>query len=381
MPDMHSHALVSFALDREGRVLATGSSGGDEAEMPVTGVVLWDVRSGRPLHSVAVEGGIGLPDQLRNGLQFSPSGKLLGYNYFTNAVGVLDVQAGTVILQAHPSIDDGPPAFVLGDDLAFFGSTSALNCSDDALGTIAPVRGGQLTCFAGKNVSGSLHPVAFRNGVIHGVSESKLRSVDASTGALVREQPLLPNASGDEWWRFAQSGRWLAAAAEDPRQGTPAVAGVTLIDLDSGQVLVTDVGLRRVNGVTFDANGQRWAAVQASREVGSPKTHKAVLFEGARRLGEIAGPFEPIDWMSFADGLPFTFSPDGKQALLLRPAGRVERWQVDDLGRAPTVLPRLDGVEGLAWPAPDLAIAIGPRVLYFLAMPAGEVIARHSFPE
>jgi hypothetical protein len=380
----HTHKLVSFAIDREGRLLATGSDGGDEAYAPVPAIVLWDIRAARPLHTVAVAGGIGLPDQLRRGLQFSASGKLLGFNYFTNAVGILDVMSGKVAFELHPSVDDGPPSYCLGDDdrSSFFGTSTAFE-SQDAIGSLA--RDGTLSPFSSPDTTDTLDAVVLRQHILHGVTEGHaLHSIDIRTRKLVRQLPLLPsNAGRDGHYTLAPSpsGRWLAVSSEDPRCGRPAVAGTSLIDLESGDRVVFDPSLTHVSGFAFDAAEKRWAAVRASRNVKQGRTHGVTVFEGGRTLATLPGPLEPLDWLSFADGVPFCFSPDGTQALLLRPAGRIERWRIGADARQESTLPRLDGMNGLLWPAPDVAIALGPRTIAFLRMPAGELIAQYHFPE
>lgn len=107
----HPHAMISFALSRDGRQLATGSECGADGdyESPVVGVVLWDVATGSARHVVPVEGGIGLGDQLRRGLAFCADGTTLAYNYFTNLVGALDTQTAQVRLEAVASDNDPSP--------------------------------------------------------------------------------------------------------------------------------------------------------------------------------------------------------------------------------------------------------------------------------
>jgi hypothetical protein len=380
----HLHKLVSFAIDREARLLATGSDGGDEYETKVPAIVLWDIRSARPVHTIAVAGGIGLPDQLQRGLQFSLSGKRRGYNFFTNAVGILDVRSGDVVLEAHPSIDDGPPTYALGDDdrTAFFGSASSFRCQG-AIGAMA--RDGQVDAFSSPDTREAIQPVVLRDHVVHGVTRSRaLHSIDVRNQALVRQLPLLPdNAGRDGLYTIAPSpsGRWLAVSSEDPRCGRPAIAGTSLIDLDSGNRLAHDPSVTHVSGFCFAAVGRRWAAVHASSVKAQRGTHGITVFDGNRKLATLPGPLEPIDRFRFADGLPFSFSPDGTHALLLRPAGYLECWRLDPTPTQVSALPRFEGINGLAWPAPDVAIALGPRAVAFLAMPVGELVAQHPFPE
>lgn len=370
-PPLHMHKVVSFAADRAGVLLATGSVGGDDAESPVVGLVLWEIHSGRPLHSVAVAGGVGLQDQLHHGVRFSASGKRLGYNYFTNAVGVLDVTSGKVVLEAHASIDDGPPAFGLSDDdvSIFVAQTSALDCHD-ALGTIASLPSGKLACFASADAKGPFHVSAFRRGVIHGIDREKVRSIDAHSRKLVRERPL-PTAvgSGHFLTDTSPSGHWLGVASDG--------GGASLLDLDTGAVTLVDPKLTYASGFAFDAAEHRWAVVRAQEQ----RAQGVALFDGSRTLGAIPGPLQMADWLNFADGLPFAFSPDGKSALLLRPGGTLERWRVDGPVREAVLAPRLDGARGVLWPAADRAVVIGPRLLVFLEMGGGAIIAQHHFPE
>jgi hypothetical protein len=284
---MHENAIASFAVSRDGQWLATGSDCGPEGDFvsPAVGVVLWDLASGEPRASVAVEGGIGLCD-------------------------------------------------VDGHKLA---------AADRVHHSIAKRQ----------------HPIGTRGG---------------------RPERVLPLLEG---WREgldgyftltpSPSGRMIAASSEDPRCGRPAIVGTSLINADTGARVFASSSLTHVSAFVFDQSETRWATVSASRNV-RPPPHVVHMFSSDSHVGEIRGPFAPIDWQQFADGVPFVFSPDGKAALVVRPDGEIERFSAD--GSPAGRLARVEGASGLLWPRPDLVVAAGTTVVAFVRVPSGEVSVR-----
>jgi hypothetical protein len=106
---------VSVAVSRDGAQVATGSSydGNDEGD---EGVVVWDVATGRMTKRVVVEGGVGIDDCLADGLGFSPDGTLLGVNFATNTVGIIDLATGALVFAPETDGGDSAPRWLFRDD-------------------------------------------------------------------------------------------------------------------------------------------------------------------------------------------------------------------------------------------------------------------------
>jgi hypothetical protein len=383
----HPHAILSVAVSSDGRTLVTGSECDvetDDIEARHVGVVTWDVQRGVARATIPVVGGVGLGDQLRRGLRFSADGALLGFNYSTNQVGVVDVAQGRAVLEAWFTGNDNAPSFALADDAEeiFVGGVDGFG---DTIGAIAPARGGdrpQLRCVSFTGGDGGSNALSFRRGVVHAVCDEQLVSIDVRGGAPPRVMPLLGHwrAGLDAHYAIepSPSGRHVAVGAVDPRCGRPALTGVSLIDVDSGRRVFEDASMADAVGFTFAAREPRWAALSAKRRPGHPIT-EITIFEGARKLGVIAGPLEVADWQRFADGAPLAFSPDGRSALLLRPRGVLERGTLEPRPSF-AALATIEGAQGVLWPLPDIVIAIGPRVLAFIDAARGSIRQRHTFP-
>lgn len=368
----HPHAICSFAVSRDGTTLATGSEATPEhADDPTVGIVLWDVATGSARRSVAVEGGVGLSDQLRRGLAFSSDGARLGFSFHTNGVGVLDVATGDVLLRAYASGGDSAPSFALdpaGTHVLIQGSEG---CRGPAIASIyGTSTGGLEACVAPSGLSGDVEVLAWRGDTLHVSSGRDLISIDAASHAIVRRSDWLPHPQSAWAWP-SPSGRRVATTVRDR-------AGVTLIDVDTHARLFMDAQLSAISAFTFDRDERRWAAVSAERRVRAP-VGGATLFEDARPLGTIAGPLAPIDWQLFADGVPMAFAPDGRRAIVVRPSGDLERWSLVGAPTREATIASVPGASGLLWPTDDVCIAMGPRLLVFLRASDGTVIARHDF--
>ena len=368
----HPHAMISFAFCRDGRQLATGSECGADGdyESPVIGVVLWDVASGAARHVVPVEGGIGLGDQLRRGLAFCADGTTLAYDYFTNLVGALDTKTAQVRLEAVASGNDGPPSFAIDESGAHVFIAASEGCASPAIGSVWVVGSDTPPSYLLAPEDRHVQALSWRGGQLHVADAGSLASIDASRGTVLRRTPFFTDGRVPWVWP-SPSGRYVAATVRDG-------AGVTLLDADTHGRVVTSDAPRAITGFVFDRAETRWAAVSALRGVRAP-VGGATIFEAGRSIGTIPGPLAPSDWQQFADGVPFALSPDGRHALVLRPGGEFERWDVDP---APILRSRLATIEGalaVVWPVDDVVIAIGPRVLVFLHAD-GRPIARHAFP-
>ncbi|HTR55111.1 MAG TPA: hypothetical protein VMJ10_30705 [Kofleriaceae bacterium] len=382
---------MSFAVSRDGRTLATGSEASFETDYdaPTVGVVLWDLSSLTVQHRVPVRGGVGLSDQLKRGLQFSSSGELLGVNFHTCAVGAIDVATGQLVLEWDSMGWDFAPTYCISDDdrQLFFG-WGGDHCSDDSVGLIAPARGGVVhkpACVPGGSGRGHLSAVSFRSGVVHGVTEThELISLDVRRGAVVRTLPLFlgarPDAEGFLTLTPSPSGRYLFASAIDRASGKPTLPGTHVLDLDTGVRVFEDDRLTNIAGFAIAASEHRWAAIGSNRALSIGAPDWIALFEHGRPIGRIEGPLEKRDWLRFADGLPFCFSPDGREGLVLRPGGTLELWDLAGAPRRMCTLGEVPDVRGVAWPQPGLALAIGPGILTFLDISLGAPRAWHTFP-
>jgi hypothetical protein len=388
-PSAHTHAIISVAVSLDGRTLATGSECDPTTEdvmAPHVGVVLWDIETGAARAAIPVVGGVGLGDQLRRGLRFSADGALLGFDFNTNQVGVLEVSSGRIVLEAPPSGGDNASSFAVSDDGSeiFVGVAEA--CPDGA-GSVVSSRAGlhpQVRCLTFPGALSYSEALSFRGGIAHVVNGEQLLSLDAAGRRPARAIPLLGGSCAglDAHYTIdpSPSGRFVAVSAADPRCGQPALIGSALIDMDSGERVFEDSSLTNVVSFEFAANESRWAALTANRLPGGPVS-LVTVFDGARRLGTIAGPLEVNDWQRFADGTPFAFAPDGREAMIVRAGGVLERWRIDPQPARVGVLGTVQGATAVWWPRPEIAIAIGPRVLAFIDARSGRVTQRHAFPE
>jgi hypothetical protein len=295
------------------------------------------------------------------------------------------VASGRVVLEGPPSGADSASSFALSDDGSelFVGSGEG----SDALGSVMPTRAGlnpvvRPLRFPG--AEGYSDALAFRGGIAHAVFEEQLVSLDAGGRSPARAMPLLDGSCAglDAHYTIdpSPSGRFVAVSATDPRCGRPALVGSALIDVDSGQRVFEDAALTNVVSFEFDASESRWAALTANRLPGRPVS-LVTVFDGARRLGTIAGPLEVNDWQRFADGAPFAFAPDGREVMIVRTGGVLERWTLDPQPARASVLATVRGATAVSWPRPEIAIAIGPRVLAFIDARSGRVTQHYTFPE
>ncbi len=367
---MHTHALSSFALSLDGRSLATGSECDpetDDVEAEHVGIVLWDVATATPRSVVAVEGGVGLGDQLRRGLAFSADGTHLGFNFFGNAVGALDAASGRVVLEAYPSFDDGPPSFAMDEtgSRVFVDASEECTSSPDAMGTLFSTSTGQREACVEVDGVQQGWALVFRGGLVHVIDDGALVAVDPTGGREVRRIPLLGGARR-QWAWPSPSGRRIATTVRDR-------GGVALIDTTTYAPIFTSAESEPIAAFVFDHSETRWAAV---RERGGGATVR----ENGRTVGVIPGPLERMDWLGFADGVPVALSPDGREAIAIRPGGALERWSVSSSPARLASLPTIGGAHGVLWPSRDRVIAIGPRVLAFIDVRTGRVRSQHTFP-
>lgn len=349
----HAGRIVSFALSRDGALLATGSEDDERS------VVLWDVRTGAVLRSIDVEGGVGLADCLLRGVAFSADGRLVGFNYDTSSVGVAEVATGRVVLEASTeSGQDSAPSWAFSDDGSEVVIAGPSAACPDAMGVLFAVAAPHGTrCVAGRAGERSIAAIAARDGRAHVVSDRALVSGSVEGGTVTATDLIgAPFLDGTP----SPGRRFVAIGHPSPNNDA-----VALYELDSHRLLHGSV-ISNLTGFAFAAADEtRWAAVRAEpgRESG------VVLLREGIETGRIAGPLEARE-LQFADGLPFSFSPDGSETIVLRPGGGIER--------AGAAWARVPGAHGLAWPIPGVVLAIGPDVIVFLRAGSGEVLRAYG---
>jgi len=375
---LHTTPIVSFAVSPDEKLLATGSGNADgtEAEAPI---VLWDVSSGRAIRSVEVEGGVGLADQLRDGLQFSKTGRFLGFNHFTDLIGVFDVASGKVTLDVGGWGVDGAPRFVFSDDEKQV-FVSMFYEDKDELGVLIDVDAGEVGYPDSpmRRIKGhrSSPGVAMRGNALHVLDDGTLVTFELQKGTVTRRVPVRPRG------RLARTSpsRRLIAIAADTAAYPGDFKGVDLIEIDTGRRVFFDPA-PPVDAFVFSTDEKKVAAIAASSRKGGPP-HAVVLYEGSKKTGAIPGPLATSDFFYFADGVPFTYSPDAGEGLVVRPGGGLERWSVAGAPRLIEALPKpIDGATAVVWPLPEIAVALAPTLIAFVHMPDGSVIATHRFPQ
>lgn len=365
----HPHAIVSFALSPDGTQLATGSGcgEGEDFESETVGIVLWDIRSGSPERLVPVEGGIGLDNPLRRGLRYSSEGHSLGFDYFTNQVGVLDPSTGDLRVEAAASVEDHAPSFALeaGSGRLYVHASAA--CSRPSMGSLYSARSGALEdCIPGSR-SGAAEVLAFRAGVIHLVDQGVLYAVN-TRGSELHRTPLFAEGGRVEVWP-SPTGRRVAATLEG--------GGLTVLEVDDHRRPFSDSAISATSGVIFDPVERRFAAIGTGRSAAGPEG--ITVFTEDATLGTLPGPLVERDWLGFADGIPAAFSPEGRHMVVLRPDGTLERWDLDPHPHLAATLAPIEGARAVLWPTTEILIALGPQRLTFLRAD-GTVIADHRFP-
>lgn len=349
---VHHGRIVSFALSRDGTMLATGSE--DEENS----VVLWDMRSGAVLRSIDVDGGVGIADCLSRGIAFSADGRLVGFNANTSSVYVAEVATGRIVLEASTDNGDSAPSWAFSDDGSeVFVSGASEECAD-AMGVLFAVAAPHAPrCVGGRAGESTVSAVAVRDGRAHAVSVRSLLSREIEgTGLVATNLTGAPFLDGTP----SPTHRRVAIGHPSPNNDT-----IALYEVDTHRRIYQGV-VPNLTGFAFaSANESRWAVVRAEPRA---DTGVVLLNDGAE-TGRIAGPLETRE-LQFADGLPFAFSPDGTQTIVLRPGGRIER----GTGAA---LARVVGAHGLAWPIPEVILALGADVVAFVDAGSGAVVRVH----
>jgi hypothetical protein len=345
----HTQPILSFATSPDGQWLATGAEAAPEhADEDVEGVALWNLREPSIAWTHLLTGGVGFGDQLKDGLAFSPDGRFLAANYFTNALAVLDVATGRVAADfLGLSNNDGAYAWCwadAGDGLVLFPESRALFTSMTAAQGVKDPRSLPTVPAPWESL------IAFDGARAVLVSDAGTLTFLSRSGAVTRGPKVLPG----ELRASARSASLIALGAK--------AGGVVVLDRATLAVK-HQVATKPVESLSFNTAGD--ALVVLHKASGGAPTQASVLRAG--KLTSLAGALAKYDWMSFADGIPVAVSPTAANARVatVSPEGHIDDWALG----ASTPTRRLGSIAGatsLLWPTEDRLLALGPKVVAVL---------------
>lgn len=366
MPWPHPTPIVAVACASDGSAIATGSGGAParEPDAPMVGVTIWDIARSAPRVTSPVEGGVSAAPRSGSRLQFSSDGRRLGFNHLENAVGVLDTRSGRVHASALASARLTAPSFALSPG----GERLVVGAADDTPGawatTFSVSSGGPLARLRAPAASRSLEVLAWRDGLVYGLDADALVALDPSTGAIVRSEPLPERVDLERVWCAPGSGDvWLATERGLARRSLDGEPGV-------------DLPISGVRALAFAAGARTVGIVRHDAEHGE----EALVLDGGAILARIPGPFARAEERA-PDVAPLALEPGGSAVAVARPGGRIEGEPIEIVRASGSFtrmrLPAIEGASALLWPAPDVLVALGPRVVAFFR-PSGELLARYA---
>lgn len=331
-PFPHGRPIVSFATSPDGRFLVTGAECSDlHADDPLEGVACWDLQTLKQTWTAKLDGGVGLADQLRGGLTFSPDGTMVGVNFHTNGVAILDAATGALLKTWELSGDDGAPMWCWSSDPS----------QPDTI----------VIAVEGKLMFAPLHGRERASGIPIG-------------------KPIAFDAEGVTVVRRDSISRGLQRVSFKQKAGAPvvstAVSDTTIVvATEAGELIIVDrksFAVRHRLALSCVAAGVRGDAVMVRLK--SPR-EAVVVRQG--RLEPIRWPVADADWMSFADGLPVALSPDATRAAAVSPEGEV--FEASLMVRRP--LGVVPGAQAVTWARADRLVVLGPRVVGVIEPGAG----------
>lgn len=337
LPFPHGQPLVAFDTSPDGRLLATGAECTPaHADDALEGVACWDLKTLGVKWVTRLDGGVGLNDQLSRGVAFSADGRLLGANFQTNAVALLDATSGGVLNELNLSNNDGAPPWCWSADAARPDTVVVLAAGRLHL---APAKGRAqpLEANAGR-------PIAFDGAGVAVVSRDALSRGAAS-------HPLA-----------TKNGARLVSVAVS--------STAIIVGTEPGELLVVD---RRTFAVRHRL-AQPCGALSVSRRgdvvvVILPNGTDAVLVRNGRPE-PVPGPLARRDWLTFNDGRAVAVSPDGSRVATVSPAGEV----VEVTAGKRTRLGVVEGADTVIWPTDDRVVALGQRVVGVIEPGRGVVL-------
>ncbi|MBM4782915.1 MAG: hypothetical protein GQE15_34995 [Archangiaceae bacterium] len=337
LPFPHGQPLVAFDTSPDGRLLATGAECTPaHADDPLEGVACWDLQTLTVKWATRLDGGVGLNDQLARGVAFSPDGRLVGANFHTNAVALLDAATGSVLTELNLSSADGPPPWCWSADPARRDSVVVLA---EGRHHLAPAKGRTQPLEAPVG-----RPIA----------------LDASGLAVVARDALSRGATTHP-----------LATKNGARVVSVAVSSTALVvGTEPGELLVIDRRSFSVRHRVAVACG----ALSVSRRgdvvvVILPNGTEAVLVREGR-LEPVPGPLARRDWLAFNDGRAVAVSPDGARVATVSPAGEVVEVTAGKQSRLGVV----EGADTVIWPSEGRVVALGQRVVGVIEPGRGVVL-------
>lgn len=337
LPFPHQQPLVAFDTSPDGRLLVTGAEcTPSHADDPLEGVACWDLQSLRVKWVTRLDGGVGLADQLARGLAFSPDGRLVGVNFHTNAVALLDAATGSVSNELNLSSSDGPPPWCWSADPARPDSVVVLA---EGRHHLAPAKG-------------RAHPIDAPVG--------RPIALDASGLAVVTRDALSRGAA-----RHPLTTKNGASVVSVAVSSTALVVGT-----EPGELLVVDRRSFSIRHRVAVACG----ALSVSRRgdvvvvILSSGTEAVIVRDG--RLEAVPGPLARRDWLAFNDGRAVALSPDGSRVATISPSGDV----VEVAGGKRTRLGVVEGADTVVWPGDGRVVALGQRVVAVIEPGRGVVL-------
>lgn len=333
-PFPHGKPIVSFATSPDGRFLVTGAEcAPDHADDPLEGVACWDLQTLTQIWTTKVDGGVGLADQLRGGLKFSPDGTLVGANFHTNGVAILDAATGALLRKWELSGADDAPMWCWSSDPTQPG-TIVIAVEGKLL--FAPLRGQERAS---------------------GIPLGKPVAFDAEGVTVVRRDSI---------------SRGLQRVPLMQKSGAPVVSVAVsetniVVATEAGELIVLDrktFSVRHRLALSCVAVG---APVRGDAVMVRSRTPREAAVVRQGRIEPIRSPVADAEWMTFADGLPVALSPDATRAAAISPEGEV--FEASLMVRRP--LGMVTGAQAVTWPRADRLVVLGPRVVAVIEPRAG----------
>lgn len=333
----HQRPIVAFTTSPDGLLLATGAEcSPSHADDALEGVACWDLQTLTVRWVTRLEGGVGLNDRLGGALAFSPDGRLLGANFHTNALALLDVSTGQLLKELRLTRDDGPPAWCWSN---------------------APAHPDSVVVEA----AGQLH-LASVNGARAILPEPLGWPLAFDpTGLVVLSNRVLSRGST----------RYPLVTTNGARQISAAISRTAIVvGTEAGEVLVVD----RASFAVRHRVSIKAGALSVSRRgdvvvVILPSHSDAVIVRNGRPE-PVPGPLARRDWLGFNDGRAVAVSPDGARIATVSPAGAV----FEVTGGRVSQLGTVDGADTVSWPVDHRVVALGPRVVGVIEPGRGVVL-------